>query len=307
MPPLTDTSTDLEHVTPLISVVDRWLAERIDDAEMPENLRAAARHAVLGGGKRLRPVLAILCCRAVGGEDDHARAAAVAVELIHAFSLVHDDLPALDNDLLRRGQPTVHAAFGEAMAILAGDALMSLAYETVIEADFGRRDAGHSSALLAELARATRCMINGQVLDTLGGFDRSHRDDTTRLEQVHANKTGALITGACRMGAISGHADSNQLAAITAYGEAVGLMFQIVDDLLDVTQSAEVVGKATNKDQSAGKLTFPGVVGVDASAARVRTLQADATRALDELGGGQIAAMAEPLRSLAAYMAIRTT
>jgi len=302
MLPVTDASRHLERVSPLIPIVDRWLARRVEQADMPANLREASRHAVLVGGKRLRPILAILSCRAVGGQDEAAESAAVAVELIHAFSLVHDDLPALDNDLLRRGQPTVHAAFGEAMAILAGDALMSLAFETAIEEDRRQSGAARPSSLLLELAEATRRMINGQVLDTLGGFPDSCHELIDRLERVHANKTGALITGACRMGALSGGASRAELEALTAYGEAVGLMFQIVDDLLDVTQSAETIGKATNKDQDAGKLTFPGVVGIDASAERVRQLHDDAIAALANLGDS-----AEPLRSLAAYMAIRTS
>lgn len=291
MPPQTAAEHYLDVIAPMVGRVDEWLTEAIGAAELPENLRAAAQHAVLVGGKRLRPLLAIQCCEAVGGSIDDALPAAVAIELVHAFSLVHDDLPALDNDLLRRGQPTVHAKFGEAMAILAGDVLMSLAFEI----------AARGPAIAGELALATTRMINGQVLDTLGGFDAAERDDLQRLRRVHRNKTGALITAACRMGARCGGASAAGLTAVTTFGEDIGLMFQIVDDLLDVTQSTEHLGKAAGKDESAGKLTFPGVMGVDASRAEVRRLHADARAALRSFGPA-----ARTLEELADYMAVRT-
>lgn len=284
----------LDTLAPTIACVDAWLAECIDQAEMPENLRDAARHAVLVGGKRLRPLLAVLCCEAAGGEQEQARAASVAIELIHAFSLVHDDLPALDNDLLRRGQPTVHAKYGEPMAILAGDLLMSLAFET---ATHPRTPPG----LAEELAIATTRMINGQVLDTLGGFDAVDSDDLARLHRIHRNKTGALITAACRMGVRSASGSPTLLSAVTHYADAVGLMFQIVDDVLDVTQSTEHLGKAAGKDESAGKLTFPGVLGVEASRQRVRELHREALAALAPFGHA-----GQPLADLAEYMAVRT-
>jgi len=294
----------LDTLAPAIARIDGWLAECIEAAEMPENLRAAARHAVLVGGKRLRPLLTVMWCEACGGSADDARHAAVAIELIHAFSLVHDDLPALDNDLLRRGQPTVHARFGEAMAILAGDLLMSLAFELASDPAAAGRPA-------AELATATTRMINGQVLDTLGGFDSEERDPLQRLRRIHGHKTGALITAACRMGAraaerASGGASApdrslRRLAAATSYGDAIGLMFQIVDDLLDVTQSTEHLGKAAGKDESAGKLTFPGVLGIESSRAQVARLRAEALESVAPLG-----AAGQALRELAEYMAVRT-
>lgn len=290
MPPTT-AEHYLDAIAPMVARVDDWLAEAIGAAELPENLRAAARHAVLVGGKRLRPLLAIHCCEAVGGSMDDALPAAVAIELVHAFSLVHDDLPALDNDLLRRGQPTVHAKFGEAMAILAGDVLMSLAFEI----------SSRVPEITGELAVATTRMINGQVLDTLGGFDARERDDLHRLRRIHRNKTGALITAACRMGARCGGASAAGLQAVTTFGEDIGLMFQIVDDLLDVTQSTEHLGKQAGKDESAGKLTFPGVMGVDASREEVRRLHVDARAALRPLGPS-----ARTLEELADYMAVRT-
>ena len=329
----------LDSLAPAIARIDGWLAECIDAADVPENLREAARHAVLVGGKRLRPLLSVMWCEACGGNPEQARPAAVAIELIHAFSLVHDDLPALDNDLLRRGQPTVHARFGEAMAILAGDLLMSLAFETVaasggdragaqpalgpVNARSGPRHGGTAldslgAGLAFELATATTRMINGQVLDTLGGFASHEVDPHVRLKRIHSNKTGALITSACRMGARCAGAPAELLGAATEYGDAIGLMFQIVDDLLDVTQSTEHLGKAAGKDESAGKLTFPGVLGIAASQSQVRALHGKALGILEGLSGeglggarlasGRTAACSSciALRELADYMAVRT-
>lgn len=286
--------TFLESVSPTIRRIDEWLADAIAEIELPANLRAASCHAVLTGGKRLRPLLTVLCCEAVGGSAEDASAPAVAIELVHAFSLVHDDLPALDNDLLRRGEPTVHVKYGEAMAVLAGDLLLTLAFSVAARS-------GNPAAVSGELASATIGMINGQVYDTLGGFDEAITTDLERLEIVHRNKTGALITAACRMGGLCGGADAAQLRRLTDYGEAIGLMFQVIDDLLDVTQSTEHLGKAANKDQDAGKLTFPGVVGVEASRRQVRELLAQAEAAVEPFGEA-----GRPLAELARFMAVRT-
>jgi geranylgeranyl pyrophosphate synthase len=221
-------------------------------------------------------------------------AAAIAIELIHAFSLVHDDLPALDNDAMRRGLPTVHVAFGEAMAILAGDVLLSLAIECAAASPVRPLE------VVREVATATTRMINGQVLDTLGGF--APKDDPrTRLHQIHENKTGALLVACCRMGAITGGADRAAVDALGRWGHHMGLMFQIVDDLLDETQSAEHIGKAVGKDRDAGKLTFPGVLGIEASRAEVARLGREATELLAPFG-----ARADPLRDLGRFLATRT-
>ncbi|MCA9284157.1 MAG: polyprenyl synthetase family protein [Phycisphaerales bacterium] len=283
-----------ETVEPIIRRIDGWLADAIAAQSMPANLREAANHAVLVGGKRLRPLLTVLCCEALGGAEDDARAPAVALELVHAFSLVHDDLPALDNDLLRRGQPTVHAKYGEAMGVLAGDLLLTLAFAVVSRG-------GCPAAVIGELSSATIGMINGQVYDSLGGFEPDCRRDLDRLRLIHENKTGALLVAACRMGGICGGADPEQLRRLTTYGNAIGLMFQVVDDLLDVTQSTEHLGKAAGKDLSAGKLTFPGVMGVDASRAHVQELLEEASTAIAPFG-----ASGRPLAELAEYMAVRT-
>ncbi len=289
------TPTFLDDVAPLIQRIDDQLQTALEKAGLPVNLHEAASHAVLGGGKRLRPVLAILCCEAVGGGADDALPAAIAIELIHAFSLVHDDLPALDNDQLRRGLPTVHVKFGEAMAVLTGDVLISLAFETAAES------ARSGIQIVKEIARATTLMINGQVYDTLGGFPKDLTDPRQRLNQIHRNKTGALLTAACRTGALAGGTSPSSLRSITQYGDDIGLMFQIVDDLLDVTQSAEHTGKATGKDQDAGKTTFPGVFGIEASQAKVRELRTSALSSIQGLGTS-----ARHLRDLCEYLSTRT-
>jgi geranylgeranyl diphosphate synthase type II len=290
-----------DALTAPAAAVERFMARYIDEAELPANLADAIRYALLAGGKRLRPILAAHSCTAVGGTLEDCLPAAAAVEMIHAFSLVHDDLPALDNDALRRGKPTVHVAFGEAMAILAGDGLMSLAFQVLADRC---PDSALTGQLAAELAVGTTNMIAGQVYDTLGGFEPS-LDPAARLEQVHRNKTGALIRGACRMGAISGQhrgrPDANALAAVTRYGEAIGFMFQIVDDLVDEEQTAEHAGKRTAKDRDAGKLTHPGIHGAERSKAAVVRLRGEALEALAPLGPA-----ASPLAELCEYLAVRT-
>lgn len=296
------------------ATLDRWLAAR---ADQPPALLSAMRYATLGAGKRLRPVLAWHAAVAAGGTGEASLAAGCAIELIHAFSLVHDDLPALDNDDMRRGRPTLHRHAGEAMAILAGDQLLVAAFERIMD-EPGLAD-GARLALTRELARATAAMIDGQVFDTLGGLPAS-MDEEARLRLVHRNKTGALIRAACRMGALSVTCDTSVtsvtpaptaspklLDAITAYGDAVGLMFQVVDDLIDATQTSEHAGKRTGKDAEMGKLTYPGVLGIEATRAEVERLRVAAELALKPVpalapsGDG-----GEGLRTLCNYMAART-
>lgn len=271
----------------------------------PTALGDAMAYATLGGGKRLRPLLAWHACAAAGGEGPESLPACVAVELVHCFSLVHDDLPALDNDDLRRGRPTLHRHAGEAMAILAGDALLTHAFgvlaTTAPAALFG--------PLATELATACDRMIAGQVLDTLGfagETDAETMTDQQRLEAIHHGKTGAMLVASLRMGArCAAVADDiscgDVLECLTTFGKTIGLMFQVVDDLLDVTQTSEHLGKRSGKDADAGKLTYPRVLGVDRSQALVRELEAKARAALAPLGH-----RAEPLRVLARYLAVRT-
>jgi geranylgeranyl pyrophosphate synthase len=234
----------------------------------------------LGGGKRLRPVLAWRSCEAVGGKGEVSLAAGAAVELVHAFSLVHDDLPAMDDDDLRRGRPTLHIKSGEAMAILAGDAMLALAFELIVDRVKG---AELAFFMVRELSQATAGMIAGQVYDSLGGLPEG-MPGIERLNLIHGNKTGALIRAACRMGAMCGGADAKALDAVTRYAEAVGLMFQIVDDLLDSEGTPEQTGKRTRKDAAAGKLTFPGLIGGEASRGEVSRLEAEARKAAEILG-----------------------
>jgi len=280
-----------------VARVDTELSRRIDSAglggDLSAGLREAMAYAVLGGGKRLRPLLTCLACEAVGGEVDACLPAAAAVEFVHAFSLVHDDLPAMDDDDLRRGRPTLHVQTNEAMAILAGDALLNLAYASVLES--GVDDAGRVE-LVRELARGCAGMISGQVYDMMPELD-PESDDRQRLERIHVNKTGALIRASARMGAICGKATPEQLDALTVFADAVGHMFQAVDDLLDVEQSAEQTGKRTGKDAEAGKLTYPGLMGVDETRAEVGRLLERAEGAIAVLGerSGTLRTMARQL------------
>lgn len=283
-------------VADLAELVEGEIASIIDKACQSAIMRDGARYAALGGGKRLRPALTLMCARACGGDDATSLPAAAAVELVHAFSLVHDDLPCMDDDDLRRGRPTLHVHAGEAAALLAGDAMLNAAYWTLSKRV---EDAKTSASLIAELADASARMIDGQTLDSLGGFEADLSDDEARLRLIHRWKTGALLRASCRMGAISAGADDATLEAITTYAEAVGLMFQVVDDLIDVEQSTEQAGKRTGKDADAGKLTFPGVVGVEASRAEVARLLESSLAAVEPLGStcGDLADLARVLAS----------
>jgi len=301
-----NTAAATSHAAPgaeSVAKVDRFLADFLDNRPLPANLTEAIRYALLGGGKRLRPLLVLKSCEAVGGNEDNALAPAAAIEMIHCFSLVHDDLPAMDDDDTRRGRPTLHKHAGEAMAILAGDAMTSLAFELL-----ARRVSppSLSGQLVRELATSTNDMIAGQVYDTLPDFDDSV-EPIERLRTIHRHKTGALIRCACRMGAIAGGADRGSLDAISAYADAIGLMFQVIDDLLDVTQTSEHLGKAAGKDADNGKLTYPGLLGVEASREQVKQLQTAAHQALDRLAARRDAVDgAGTLRELCDYMAVRS-
>ncbi len=266
----------------------------------PGRLIEAIEYSLLAGGKRLRPALVLESFAACGGaaaaaQDGSALAAAAAIELIHTFSLVHDDLPAMDDDDLRRGRPTNHKVYGEAMAILAGDAMVTLAFE-VLATD---ASADVAPRLVVELARAAGPvgMIGGQVLD-MEGEGRSLAME--ELRRLHRMKTGALLTAACRMGAIAAGAPAGQVDALTRYGDALGLAFQIVDDVLDVTGTPLQLGKATGKDRGKGKNTYPGLLGLDQSRAEARRQLDVALAAIDPLGPA-----AAGLRSLAEFVVVR--
>jgi geranylgeranyl diphosphate synthase type II len=292
-----------ESLTRPLPTIEAYFARCIDEAGMPGSLADGVRYSFLGPGKRLRPLLSWHACAALGPAGNAASAgepalpAAAAVELVHCFSLVHDDLPGLDNDDLRRGRPTLHKATSEAMAILAGDAMLTLAFSVLTRTITAP---GLASALVNELSAATGAMIAGQVHDTLGGFPEG-LDEPAKLRLIHTNKTGALIRASIRMGALCAHPLPSALSALSRYADAVGLMFQIVDDLLDVTQTTEHLGKKAGKDQCAGKLTYPGVLGVENSRNEVARLRVEAIAAIAPLGP-----QAGALRDLAEYLAVRS-
>lgn len=268
------------------------------ETQEPAPLHQAMRYAVLGGGKRLRPVLVYATGHAFGAPMDALDAAACAVEIIHAYSLVHDDLPAMDDDDLRRGRPTCHVAFGEAMAILAGDALQALAFE-ILAGDTAHESRGHVE-MLHTLAAAcgSHGMAGGQALD-LAAVGASLSPDA--LDRMHGHKTGALIRASVRLGALAaGCTDAATLAALDAYGHAMGLAFQIRDDILDVEGDSNVIGKTAGKDAANAKPTYPAILGMDASRARLEQLTHDAISALSALGE-----RAQELAELARYVAER--
>jgi len=296
--PTTDVAPiDLQGLRELAERVNAFMEAYARDRTLPRSLREAIMYSLMAGGKRLRPVLVVRSCEAVEGTEAGAMPAAAAVEMIHTFSLIHDDLPAMDDDAMRRGRPTLHVQTNEAMAILAGDALSSLAFEVLVTRI---DDPTRAAALVRELTVGCNNMIAGQVYDTLPEDDDAPTD-LQRLEQTHRNKTGALLRASCRMGAICGGADPDQLEAVSAYGEAIGLMFQVVDDLLDVTQSSEQLGKTAGKDVAQGKLTYPSLLGIEQTKKVVERLRGQALDALRPLGPA-----ADPLRQLCDYMAVRT-
>lgn len=259
-----------------------------------QRLGDAMRHAVLLGGKRMRPLLAYATGTAFGADESTLDAPAAAIELVHAYSLVHDDLPAMDDDALRRGQPTVHVAFDEATAILAGDALQSLAFAVLADAP-GCSDAARV-AMLRELAIAAGAggMCGGQALD-LAATGSSASTGIGALEQLHALKTGALIRAAVRMGAIAADAGNDDRMRLDAYADALGLAFQVRDDLLDVEGESSTLGKTAGKDLAQDKATFPALIGIDASRQQLATLARAMGAALAPLGsrGGTLAALGE--------------
>jgi len=272
------------------AALDRFLpAETL----RPETLHKAMRYSVFAGGKRLRPVLVIAGAEAVGGTTEQVMPTACAMELIHTYSLVHDDLPAMDNDDFRRGVPTNHKVFGEAMAILAGDALLTLAFRLVAD------NAGESAALrdvVVDIADAAghQGMVAGQVADLEAEGRRVGADV---VDYIHTHKTGALIRTSLRIGAMLCGADAAQVRALSVAGADLGLAFQIVDDILDVVASSEELGKTAGKDQIQQKATYPATHGIEASRARAAFLIRDAEEALHALGP-----RAEPIRALGRFI-----
>ncbi|MDA8376754.1 MAG: polyprenyl synthetase family protein [Planctomycetia bacterium] len=281
---------------------DEFLRQWLEDVhDAPSLLRESIAYSLFGPGKRIRPALALLSCRAVGGDENLALPAAGALELIHCFSLVHDDLPAMDNDDLRRGRPTNHKIYGDAVAILAGDAMNTMAFELLASRV---PDAILALRLVKELGHAIGAagMIGGQILDTCYPKEKSHGNQggLEHLQRIHRMKTGALINAACRMGALCGGVTENDLQTIDALGRAIGLAFQIVDDLLDATSTAENLGKKTGKDAAIGKLTYPSLLGVEKSREHLARQQEIAKTMAARLGPP-----AEPLAQLVVELARR--
>lgn len=247
-------------------------------ADSPAGLGEAMRYGVLDGGKRLRPLLVLAACDALGGHRDAALRAAVAVELIHAYSLIHDDMPCMDDDVLRRGKPTVHVQYGQAQAMLAGDAMQALAFE-VLTPDEARVPLALQARLVGLLARAAGQygMAGGQAIDLAS---TGRRLDEQQLQDMHRRKTGALLQASVVMGAVCGQPGAHALQALSDFGAAIGLAFQIVDDILDVTQGSEILGKTAGKDLGANKPTYVSVLGLDRARERVRALHVQAHAAL---------------------------
>ncbi|CAM3572700.1 polyprenyl synthetase family protein [Polaromonas hydrogenivorans] len=261
--------------------LSRWVASPVD-APAPAGLGDAMRYAVLDGGKRLRPLLVMAACAAVNGDAATALRPACAIELIHAYSLVHDDMPCMDNDVLRRGKPTVHVQYGEAQALLAGDALQALAFE-LLTPDDDSVDAPTQARLCRLLAQAAgyQGMAGGQAIDLASvGLPLT----SAQLHEMHRLKTGAVLQASVMMGAACGAASPAALAALRDYGAAVGLAFQVVDDILDVTADAATLGKTAGKDAAQDKPTFVSLMGLQASQAYAQQLHAQALASLQASG-----------------------
>ena len=278
--------------------VDRALDRFLPKANVaPATIHKAMRYSLFAGGKRLRPILCLAAAEACGGKVSAALPYACAMECIHTYSLIHDDLPSMDNDDLRRGRPTCHKVFGDAIAILAGDALLTIAFEIATRArPVLRYDIG---AIFREITEAagSRKLIAGQVADLEAEGRRLSRAE---VRSIHENKTAALLTTSVRLGAMSGNATAKQLRAVTVFGRALGLAFQVIDDILDVTQTSEKLGKSAGKDLAAQKATYPAVIGLEKSRTEARRLTTQAHRALESLGE-----RAGVLRALADYLLAR--
>ena len=269
--------------------------------ERPESLREAMRYSLLAGGKRLRPILCLAACELAGGDPALAMPTAVALEMIHTMSLIHDDLPAMDNDDFRRGRPTNHKVYGEAVAILAGDALLTRAFEMVALRSPGV-PAERLIKVVAELSLVAGApgLVGGQVVD----LESEGKDvDLETLEYIHLHKTGALLKACVITGALIAGADATRIASLGTYARGIGLAFQIVDDILDVTASSDVLGKTAGKDLIADKTTYPKLLGLEESRARARALVEEAKASLSHFkGDGGGLAKAAPLLALADYV-----
>jgi len=278
--------------------LDRFLPKV---TELPHSVHTAMRYSVFAGGKRVRPILLLAACEAVGGDTRCAIPAACAMEMIHTYSLIHDDLPAMDDDDFRRGNPTNHKVFGEAIAILAGDALLTEAFKLTSDIRFaGGCNPSGLLAVIHEIASSAGSggMVGGQVVDMES--EGRHDIDLPTVQYIHTHKTGALIKASVVSGALLGGASGEKLAAVTRYGEAAGLAFQIADDILDIEGTTEEIGKDAGSDQARGKATYPAVIGLSAAREEALAMMDEALRALDIFD-----TEADPLREIARYIVQR--
>ncbi len=284
------------------TIVDEALERHLPrESELPVSVHRSMRYSVFAGGKRIRPVLMLASCEAVGGTPDLALPAACAMEMIHTYSLIHDDLPAMDDDDFRRGRPTNHKVFGEAIAILAGDALLTEAFILMSSPEYAAKvGASRLLPVIQEIGfcAGSRGMVGGQVVDM---ESEGQKDiDLATVQYIHTHKTGALMKASVKAGAILGGAEGDALAAMTRYGEAIGLAFQIADDILDIEGTTEQIGKDAGSDQARGKATYPAVMGLADSKRRAQELVEIALESLAPFGE-----KAEPLREIARYIVSR--
>jgi geranylgeranyl diphosphate synthase type II len=290
-----------EYIGERVATVDAALDNYLPGAErLPASLHQAMRYSLFAGGKRIRPLLMIAACEAVGGEVANVLPAACAMEMLHTYSLIHDDLPAMDNDDYRRGRPTNHKVFGEAMAILAGDALLTQAFIVLAAAPDESVGAAERLRVVQIIATAAGSlgMVGGQVVDM---ESETRSVELPIVEYIHTHKTGALILASLQAGAILGGADSRAFAALTRYGECAGLAFQIADDILDIVGEQSLLGKDVGSDVQRGKATYPALLGLSESRRRAEELRDLAIAALAPLG-----AEAEPLRALVSFIVDRS-
>ncbi len=282
--------------------VDKALDHHLPASDLlPGSLHQAMRYSVFAGGKRLRPILMLAACEAVGGDSETALPAACALEMIHTYSLIHDDLPAMDDDDFRRGRPTCHKVYGDALAILAGDALLTEAFILLsgmaVEQSPLREAASRAMQIIARSA-GSRGMVGGQVVD----MDSEGKEiDLPTLEYIHTHKTGALILASVQAGALLGGGDEAACDALTRYAEAAGLAFQIADDILDIVGDQELLGKDVGSDEARGKATYPALLGLSEARRRALELRDIALESLSGFG-----AAAEPLRQIAHYIVDRS-
>ncbi len=281
---MTATETITHYLARRAAEVNEWLDGLVpSETTPPEQLHRAMRYSLLAGGKRLRPALVLAAGEAFGADTDDLMPAACAIEMIHTYSLIHDDLPAMDNDDFRRGRPTCHKAFGEAVAILAGDALLTQAFR-VLAADAPKRDAERQVRVIREVATAAgtvEALIGGQMADIAS---EGRKVDGSTLEYIHRSKTGAMIAASVVVGGIVAGANGDQIEKLRAYGQCIGLAFQIADDILDVTSTSEQLGKTPGKDQAANKATYPAIHGIAASQARAHQLVDEAFGIVSSFG-----------------------